>query len=128
MLMALGRKNILQQSVLQQIWRNLWLKTIFVMMKRMLRIVWNFLGFMKSSSLHHHLLSNPENSQPSLSACWAFFTDSFVPRSDAVAPTDDGHRDYTLQNRLIEDMQHPAANTEGPKCKMNAYKPLTSNP
>ena len=46
---------------------------------------------------------------------WAFVQFLRVTGSDDAALTDDSKADFTLQNRLVEDMQHFGADTEGPE-------------
>ncbi|MEQ2252035.1 hypothetical protein ILYODFUR_017480 [Ilyodon furcidens] len=45
--------------------------------------------------------------------------------SDAATPVDDGRRYHTLHNRLIEDMQHLAANTERPQLPQEVQNVLS---
>ncbi|MEQ2281691.1 hypothetical protein AMECASPLE_033024 [Ameca splendens] len=47
------------------------------------------------------------------------------PGSDAASPADDGRRDQTFHNRLVEDLQHLAANTEGPKLPQEVQSALS---
>ncbi|MEQ2300545.1 hypothetical protein AMECASPLE_026803 [Ameca splendens] len=49
----------------------------------------------------------------------------FLSPSDAASPADEGRRDHTLDNRLIEDMQHLSANTEGPKLLQEVQSALS---
>ncbi|MEQ2230855.1 hypothetical protein ILYODFUR_033556 [Ilyodon furcidens] len=81
-------------------------------MKMVLRIFNHVLHFMKNLSLHSDLQRSPQNIARLLYQLVELFQ---VPGYDAATPADDGRRDHTLHYRLIEDLQHLAANTEGPK-------------
>ncbi|MEQ2293696.1 hypothetical protein AMECASPLE_036169 [Ameca splendens] len=81
------------------------------LIKRMLRV----LHFMKNPSLHNDLQRfqrSPQNRASLLYQIVEFFQ---VPDSDAATPADYSRRHHTPHNRRIEDMQHLAGCTKGPK-------------
>ncbi|MEQ2305269.1 hypothetical protein AMECASPLE_036060 [Ameca splendens] len=93
-------------------------------MKMVLRVLHNVLHFMKNLSLHNDLQRfqrSPQNRARLLYQLVELFN---VPGSDAASPADDGRRDHTVHYRLIEDMQHLAANTEGPKLPQEVQSAL----
>ncbi|MED6245820.1 hypothetical protein ATANTOWER_008647 [Ataeniobius toweri] len=94
-------------------------------MKRILRILHNVLHFMKNPSLHNDLQRFQRSPQNRASFLYQVVELFYVPGSDAATPVDDGRRDHTLHNRLMEDMQHLVGNTEGPKLPQEVQSALS---
>ncbi|MED6253091.1 hypothetical protein ATANTOWER_022211 [Ataeniobius toweri] len=92
-------------------------------MKRMLKVLLNVLHFMKNPSLHNDLQRFQWSSQSRASLLYQLVELFQVPGSSA--PADDGRRDHTLHNRLIEDMQHLPGNTEGPRLSQEVKSALS---
>lgn len=103
--------RISYSSLLHQIWRVLWLKTLLLydnVMKRMLIVVHN--GFFILWRILCTIISRGSRGVPRTEPALFFSALAFF--QSLATPTDDGRRYYTVPNRFIDDLQHRVANSE----------------
>ncbi|MEQ2221619.1 hypothetical protein ILYODFUR_017651 [Ilyodon furcidens] len=93
-------------------------------MKRMLRVLHNVLHFMKNPSLYNDLQRFQRSSRNKASLLYQL-VELFKSLAVMLLPQQMMAEEITLSNRLIEDRQRLAANTEGPKLPQEVQSALS---